>query len=259
MHTIQTNGTLLDDAWAAFFAEHGFLVGLSIDGPPEVHDTYRVDKGGKGSFARVMRGLATLQRNGVEWNALTTVHAANQDRGRETYLFLRDQCGARFITMIDLITSPQQAKFGLAKRDTLPGFCRRCDVRFACHGGCPKDRFTSTPDGEPGLHSGPSRSRYTGWRRCAACCSPARLPRQITDRYAKADAKRGRNEPCPCGWAGNGTKRHGAQAATTSPKPAVREGNKGSIQCLSARPLRRLRYQRTSVPDGKSSTQPTSS
>ena len=121
MHTIRTNGTLLDDAWAAFFAEHGFLVGLSIDGPPEVHDTYRVDKGGKGSFARVMRRLATLQRNGVEWNALITVHAANQDRGREIYLFLRDQCGARFMTMIDLITSPQQAKFGLAKRDALPG------------------------------------------------------------------------------------------------------------------------------------------
>ena len=105
MHTIQTNGTLLDDAWAAFFAEHGFLVELSIDGPPEVHNTYRVDKGGKGSFAQVMRRLATLQRNGVKWNALTTVHAANQDRGREIYLFLRDQCGARFMTMIDLITS----------------------------------------------------------------------------------------------------------------------------------------------------------
>ena len=145
MHTIRTNGTLLDDAWAAFFAEHGFLVGLSIDGPPEVHDTYRVDKGGRGSFARVMRRLATLQRNGVEWNALITVHAANQDRCREIYLFLRDQCGARFMTMIDLITSPQQAKFGLAKRDALPGFCRRCDVRFACHGGCPKDRFSAFP------------------------------------------------------------------------------------------------------------------
>ena len=118
MHTIQTNGTLLDDAWAAFFAEHG---------------------------ARVMRRLATLQRNGVEWNALITVHAANQDRGREIYLFLRDQCGARFMTMIDLITSPQQAKIGLAKRDALPGFCRRCDVRFACHGGCPKDRFSAFP------------------------------------------------------------------------------------------------------------------
>ena len=60
MHTIQTNGTLLDDAWAAFFAEHGFLVGLSIDGPPEVHDTYRVNKSGKGSFARVMLAVSEL-------------------------------------------------------------------------------------------------------------------------------------------------------------------------------------------------------
>jgi hypothetical protein len=57
-HTIQTNGTLLDDSWAAFFRQHGFLVGLSIDGPRELHDAYRVDKGGKGSFDRVMRGLA---------------------------------------------------------------------------------------------------------------------------------------------------------------------------------------------------------
>ena len=48
-------------------------------------------------------------------------------------------------TMIDLITSPQQTKFGLAKRDALPDFCRRCDVRFACHGGCPKDRSSPSP------------------------------------------------------------------------------------------------------------------
>jgi uncharacterized protein len=75
MYTIQTNGILLDDDWAAFFAEHGFLVGLSIDGPAQIHDTYRVDKGGKGSFHRVMKGLAALQRHGVEWNTLTTVHA----------------------------------------------------------------------------------------------------------------------------------------------------------------------------------------
>jgi uncharacterized protein len=48
--------------------------------------------------------------------------------------------------------TPQQTEFGLAKRDTLPKFCLECDVRFACHGGCPKDRFTRAPDGEPGLH-----------------------------------------------------------------------------------------------------------
>ena len=54
--------------------------------------------------------------------------------------------------LLDLVASPQQQEFGQAKRDTLPGYCRRCDVRFACHGGCPKDRFVTTPDGEPGLH-----------------------------------------------------------------------------------------------------------
>ena len=54
--------------------------------------------------------------------------------------------------MIDLIASDQQHKFGLDKRDTLPNFCRACNVRFACHGGCPKDRFIETPDGEPGLN-----------------------------------------------------------------------------------------------------------
>jgi uncharacterized protein len=84
VHTIQTNGTLLDDAWGAFFAENGFLVGLSIDGPREIHDIYRVNKAGRGSFGQVMTGLTVLRRHGVEWNALTTVHAANQDRGRET-------------------------------------------------------------------------------------------------------------------------------------------------------------------------------
>ena len=54
--------------------------------------------------------------------------------------------------MLDLIASAQQVAFGKNKRDSLPGYCRQCDVRFACHGGCPKDRFTTTPDGEPGLH-----------------------------------------------------------------------------------------------------------
>ena len=103
MYTIQTNGTLIDDEWAAFFKENDFLVGLSIDGPKEIHDAYRVDKGGKGSFDRVMKGLAVLQRAGVEWNALTTIHAANQARGSEVYRFLRDDCGARFMQFIPII------------------------------------------------------------------------------------------------------------------------------------------------------------
>lgn len=55
-------------------------------------------------------------------------------------------------TLLDIVESPAQRAFGEAKLDTLPGYCRGCDVRFACNGGCPKDRFATTPDGEPGLH-----------------------------------------------------------------------------------------------------------
>jgi uncharacterized protein len=328
-YTIQTNGTLLDDEWAAFFKEHGFLVGLSIDGPREIHDTHRVDKGGKGSFDRVMKGLQTLRRHDVEWNALTTVHAASEGRGREIYAFLRDECGARFMQFIpiverasaetldvanegwgtrardrplylqhgtlvtqrsvrpdgygrflidvfedwvrrdigevyvqmfdvalanwygqhgglcvhaetcglalalehtgdvyscdhfvepgyrlgnirethllDLVASPRQQEFGRAKRDTLPRYCLECDVRFACHGGCPKDRFATTPDGEPGLHYlCPSYKAFFSHIRPAmdGMCGllrAGRAPSELTSQYAAADARRGRNDPCPCG------------------------------------------------------------
>lgn len=257
-HTIQTNATLLDSAWAQFFAEHDFLVGVSIDGPARLHDVYRRDKGGKPSFDRVVRGVRVLQDHGVRWNALTTINRANEEHGLEVYRFLRDELGAEYIQfipvverpapggipvgvevtdrcvrpggygaflsevfdewvrrdvgrvyvqmfdttlanylnvpgsmcvhaqtcgtalalehngdlyscdhfvepdyllgnitetpMLQLISSPEQIAFGQAKRDDLPGYCRGCSVRFACNGGCPKDRFTLTPDGEPGLH-----------------------------------------------------------------------------------------------------------
>jgi uncharacterized protein len=257
-HTIQTNCTLVDDDWASFLAEHDFLVGVSVDGPREMHDAYRVDKGGKPTFDRVMRGLDRLRAHGVRWNALTTVHRANEQHPLEVYRFLRDELGAEHVQfipiverptemgvpvgdtvtersvspagygkflidvfeewvrhdvgrlfvqmfdstlasfvgvpgslcvhsetcgtalalehngdlyscdhfvdpehllgnigsrhMLELVASPQQQAFGDAKRDSLPAYCRACDVRFACHGGCPKDRFTTTPDGEPGLH-----------------------------------------------------------------------------------------------------------
>ena len=257
-HTMQTNATLITDEWAEFLKANDFLVGVSVDGPREIHDTYRVDKGGKPTFDRVMRGLEILKAHGVRWNALTTVHRANEERGLEVYRFLRDDLGADFVQfipiverpspggipvgtevtersatpggygrflvdvfdewvrrdvgqvyvqmfdstlasfvgvpgsmcvhsetcgtalalehngdlyscdhfvepdyllgnitttpMLELVASQQQRDFGNAKRDTLPAYCRQCDVRFACHGGCPKDRFTLTPDGEPGLH-----------------------------------------------------------------------------------------------------------
>ncbi|MGA3296994.1 MAG: anaerobic sulfatase maturase [Candidatus Bathyarchaeia archaeon] len=253
-NTIQTNGTLINDEWAAFFKENEFLVGLSIDGPREMHDFYRVDRQGEPTFDSVMRGLGFLQKHGVEWNALTTIHHANADHPVEVYRFLRDECKAEFIQfipiverltpdsnvvtdrsataeqygkflvsvfeewvrhdvarvyvqmfdvalanwhgepsglcvhsktcggalaiehngdlyscdhfvtpeyklgnikekhMLKLVSSEPQVKFGNDKFDTLPKYCRECEVRFACHGGCPKDRFIKTPDGEPGLN-----------------------------------------------------------------------------------------------------------
>jgi uncharacterized protein len=326
-YTIQTNATLLDEEWAAFFREHDFLVGVSIDGPRELHDTYRVNKGGKGSFDQVMQGLAFLQDAGVEWNALTTVHAANSDRGREVYRFLRDECGARFVQfipiiervaeagedgtvpwqswrdrplylqegdvvtgrsvspaqygrflvdifeewvrrdvgsvyvqlfdvtlanwvgeppglcvhsetcgaalalehtgdlyscdhfvepryllgnindrhMLELVSSPQQVQFGLDKRDTLPQYCLDCDVRFACHGGCPKDRFIRTPDGDPGLNylcAGFKEFFHhveRPMRVMTDLLAQNRAPAEIMGLYASEDARRGRNELCTCG------------------------------------------------------------
>ena len=102
-YTIQTNGTLIDDAWAAFFKAHNFLVGISIDGPAAMHDAYRVDKGGQPTFDKVMRGLSFLQKHGVEYNTLTTLHHANADHPAEVYRFLRDDCGSRFHQFIPII------------------------------------------------------------------------------------------------------------------------------------------------------------
>ena len=261
-HTMQTNGTLLDDEWCAFYKEHNFLIGISIDGPAQLHDIYRVDKGGKPTFDKVMRGIRLLQKHGIEYNILTTVNRVNGDYPLEVYRFLRDEVGTtwmqfipvverinedgltlfqegtavsdrsvqpeqfgRFLSvifdewvqndvgrifvqtfeatlrnwlgmdasgmcvfnktcgqglaiehngdlyscdhfvepnyllgnvqndhMIDLVASPKQLKFGQDKLDTLPPYCLDCDVRFACHGECPKNRFIETPDGDPGLN-----------------------------------------------------------------------------------------------------------
>jgi len=251
LNTLQTNGVSLDDEWCAFFHEHGFLIGISIDGPGRLHDPYRVDKGGKPTHARVMKGLELLRKHGVEYNVLTTVHAANVEHPLDVYRFLRDEVGSTFIQFIPivertpggasersvtgqrygefliavfdewvrrdvgkvfvqifdvalsawygrppglcifeetcgralalehngdlyscdhfvepahlvgnvlrselpvLIDGDQQHSFGRAKKSTLPQYCRECEVRFVCNGGCPKNRFIETPDGEPGLN-----------------------------------------------------------------------------------------------------------
>jgi len=102
-HTIQTNGTRIDEEWCAFFREHGFLVGLSMDGPADVHDTYRVDKGGGPTHHRVLAAARLMAERGVDVNILCTVHAANQDRGPELYRYFRDEVGARFLQLIPIV------------------------------------------------------------------------------------------------------------------------------------------------------------
>ncbi|MCW2309395.1 anaerobic sulfatase maturase [Rhodobium gokarnense] len=88
-NSFQTNGILLDDGWGAFLAREKFLVGISIDGPRPIHDRYRRDRAGRGTFDRVMAGLEVLKRHGVEYNILTTVHRENAIKGKEVYKFLK--------------------------------------------------------------------------------------------------------------------------------------------------------------------------
>lgn len=85
---IQTNALLIDDEFAQFFAAHHFLVGVSLDGPEYIHDTYRKYKNGKGSYKNVIKGIESLKRNGAEFNILTLVTQANVKKGKEVYQFL---------------------------------------------------------------------------------------------------------------------------------------------------------------------------
>jgi uncharacterized protein len=103
VNALQTNATALTDEWARFLGENAFLVGVSLDGPRDVHDAFRTDKGGAGSFDRVMAGLALLQRHGVELNVLACVHAASAGRGRDVYRFLRDEARAEVIQLIPVV------------------------------------------------------------------------------------------------------------------------------------------------------------
>lgn len=113
--SIQTNGTLLDDAWGAFLRENRFLVGLSVDGPRHLHDTFRRDRERGGTFERVMRGAAVLRRHGVEMNALCAVHAANAGAPLEVYRFLRDELGASVIQLIPVVERATDALVTVAE------------------------------------------------------------------------------------------------------------------------------------------------
>ena len=276
-YSLQTNGTTLDDEWCAFFKQYNFLIGLSMDGPKEMHDAYRVDKGGKGSFEQVKAGWELLHKHEVDTNILCTIHSANAPHPLEVYRFFRDELQAGFIQFIPIVerfyrgtqhhaedgshepavnrrhhnekgrlvsplsvkpdqfgtflidifdewvhhdvgsvfiqtfeaalaswchfpaslcifqevcgssvvlehngdlyacdhfvspgyrlgnilesqlatlaSSLQQRQFGLDKRNQLPTLCRECEVLFACHGECPRNRFIRSVNGnEDGLN-----------------------------------------------------------------------------------------------------------
>ncbi len=100
---LQTNGTLLDDAWCAFLAENSFLVGLSIDGPRELHDAYRPTKRGGSSFDKVVEAARRLKAHGVPFSALTVVNRKNAAHPLEVYRFLRDELGTAYMQFIPCV------------------------------------------------------------------------------------------------------------------------------------------------------------
>jgi uncharacterized protein len=341
-NTMQTNGTLLDDAWCEFFKENDYLIGISIDGPRELHDAYRVNKGGQGTFDQVMRGLRLLQKHGVDTNILTTVNRINADYPLELYRFFRDEAGTdwiqfipvvervneegqtlyqegtqvsersvrpeqfgRFLTTIfdewvhhdvgsvyvqtfeaaarnwmglpssgmcvfdktcgaglalehngdlyacdhyvepnyklgniddleilELVASDRQHQFGQDKFNTLPRQCLNCQVRFACHGECPKNRFTSTADGDDGLnylcagwykfftHVDQPLKIITSLLRSGRPASEVMgiLAREEAVFQAKV-AKAGRNAPCPCGSGRKVKQCHGRRQSVNGRGP----------------------------------------
>ena len=102
VNSLQTNGVLLDDRWCGLFKNHGFLIGLSIDGPAALHDRYRYDKKGQPTFNAVLRGLKLLKQHQVEFNALCVVNSHNGDHGRRVYTYLRDN-GVQFLQFIPIV------------------------------------------------------------------------------------------------------------------------------------------------------------
>ncbi|MBO5956534.1 MAG: anaerobic sulfatase maturase [Bacteroidales bacterium] len=263
-NTIQTNATLLDDDFAIFFKENNFLVGVSVDGPQDIHDKYRKYKGGQPTFLKVMRGVELLHRYAVDFNTLTTISKAGEGRGLEVYQFMKnigsrymqfmpvleyvnaiskniaspeddnsslaewsvnpmeygkfmcdifdywvkndvgsyfvnlfdstlanycgmnpgtcvysETCGANAVmehngdiypcdhfvyskyklgnvkdmSLQEIMSSEKSRRFGIDKRNMLPSQCIRCKFYFACHGECPKHRFTKTEHNEVRINS----------------------------------------------------------------------------------------------------------
>jgi len=118
-NSLQTNGVLVDDRWCEFLREHKFLVGLSIDGPAEMHNKYRRDKQGRGTFDRVIRAMQCLRKHGVEFNALCCVNRHNGDLPVQVYRFLRDS-GVEFMQFIPIVERLKTAQSPTESPPTSP-------------------------------------------------------------------------------------------------------------------------------------------
>ncbi|MDO4683616.1 MAG: anaerobic sulfatase maturase [Lautropia sp.] len=115
LNDLQTNGLLLDDEWCRFLKAHGFLVGISIDGPADLHDSLRKARNGKPTFARVMKAIERLRAHGIPFNALCVVNRINAQAPMRVYEFLRDEVRPR---MIQFLAAVEPLDF----RQTAPGF-----------------------------------------------------------------------------------------------------------------------------------------
>ena len=116
---MQTNGTLLDEAWGRFLADEGFAVGLSLDGPRELHDRYRLTREGRSSFNGTMRGHKVLRRHGVPVDVLCVVGAHNAGRALEVYRFFKG-IGASFLTFLPLVERRPESPGGVSSDSVAP-------------------------------------------------------------------------------------------------------------------------------------------
>ena len=115
-NSLQTNAVLLDGEWCQFFKRHNFLLGVSLDGPQELHDTYRVDKGGKPTFEGVIRGIRLLQKHQVEFNILACVNDRTVQHPLEIYYFFRDVLAAAFIQFIPIVEKTTNPAHPISER-----------------------------------------------------------------------------------------------------------------------------------------------
>ena len=117
-NTFQTNGILLNDEWCRFFHENDFLIGLSLDGPKELHDFYRKDRGSQGTFDRVLAAARLLRAYEVEFNILCTVNSKNSNHPLDVYRFFRDELGASYVQFIPIVERDNETGYQEGSRVT---------------------------------------------------------------------------------------------------------------------------------------------